>query len=101
MLCWQYDIVLWYTETGHHHQKYIYNGPFDIALKYNVKKLGSCACTFDMYSQHIFAIEALLLTVVSQESSLKIPVQCTPVLQCATLLRLSTLHKEDQNCVQI
>jgi len=79
----------------------IYNAPFVIALKYNVKKRGSCVCTFDMYSEHIFPIEALLLTVVSQESSLKIPVQCTPVLQCATLLRLSTLHKEDQKCVQI
>jgi hypothetical protein len=49
----------------------------------------------------IFTIEALLHTVVSQESSLKIPVQCKSVLQCATLLRLSTLHKEDENCTRI
>jgi len=49
----------------------------------------------------IFTIEALLLTVISQESYVKLPVQCKSVLQCVTLLRLSTLHKEDQNCVQI
>jgi hypothetical protein len=79
----------------------IYNVPFVITQKYNVKKCGSYVCTFYMYSQHIFTIETLLLTVISQESSLKIPVQCKSVLQCVTLLRLSTLHKEDQNCVQI